>query len=142
LWGIFVFGELPDRSSSTYLQVVGGSLLMMLGVGAIAFSSVSGKEQAHWKEAAQREGRRYGVAADYVEARMDGRQPAGESAPSRSIWDWLLVAAASAVFVCFAVIAQVPQMSFHWGPAALLTAALLVLLFVCGSALGRTTRFN
>src|ERR1700752_4199918 len=79
LWGIFVFGELHGRSSSTYAQVIGGSLLMMLGVGAVAFSSASGEEQSCWKEAAQREGRRYGVAADYVEARIDGRQAAGES---------------------------------------------------------------
>lgn len=142
LWGIFVFGELHSRSSSTYLQVVGGSLLMMLGVGAVAFSSVSGGEQARWKEAAQREGRRYGVAADYVEARMDGRQAAGESAPSHTVWDWLLVAVASAIFVFFAAMARIPQMSLHWGPAALLTAALLVLLFLCGFALWRTTRFN
>src|SRR6266436_1437169 len=131
LWGIFVFGELHNRSSSTYLQVVGGSLLMMLGVGAVAFSSVSGGEQARWKEAAQREGRRYGVAADYVEARMDGRQAAGESAPSRSILDWLLVAAATTIFIFFATMARVPQMSIHWGPAALLTAALLALLVLC-----------
>src|SRR5213075_120504 len=88
LWGILVFGELHGRSSSTYAQVVGGSLLMMLGVGAVAFSSASGEEQTRWKEAARREGRRYGVAADYVEARMDGRQAAGELAPSRSVWDW------------------------------------------------------
>ena len=142
LWGIFVFGELHNRSSSTYLQVVGGSLLMMLGVGAVAFSSVSGGEQARWKEAAQREGRRYGVAADYVEARMDGRQAVGESAPSRGILDWLLVAAATAIFIFFATMARVPQMSIHWGPAALLTAALLALLVLCGFALWRTTRFN
>ena len=142
LWGIFVFGELHSRSSSTYLQVVGGSLLMMLGVGAVAFSSVSGGEQARWKEAAQREGRRYGVAADYVEARMDGRQAAGEAAPSRTVWDWLLVAVASAIFVFFAAMARIPQMSLHWGPAALLTSALLILLFLCGFALWRTTRFN
>src|SRR5882672_10668067 len=142
LWGIFVFGELHSRSSTTYLQVVGGSLLMMLGVGAVAFSSVSGGEQAHWKEAAQREGRRYGVAPDYVEARMDGRQAAGESAPSRTVWDWLLVAVASAIFVFFAAMARIPQMSLHWGPAALLTAALVVLLLLCGVALWRTTRFN
>jgi len=144
LWGIFVFGELHNRSSSTDLQVVGGSLLMMLGVGAVAFSSVSGGEQARWKEAAQREGRRYGVAADYVEARMDGRQAAGESAPSRSILDWLLVAAATGIFIFFATMARVPQMSIHWGrgPAALLTAALLALLVLCGVALWRTTRFN
>src|SRR5579871_4972927 len=38
LWGVLVFGELHGRSSSTYAQVIGGSLLMILGVGAIAFS--------------------------------------------------------------------------------------------------------
>ncbi|HEX8880236.1 MAG TPA: GRP family sugar transporter [Candidatus Acidoferrum sp.] len=142
LWGIFVFGELQGRSSSTHLQVVGGSLLMMLGVAAVAFSSASGEEQTRWKEAARREGRRYGVARDYVEARMDGRQAADESAHSRSIWDWLLVAAASAIFVVFAGMARVPQMSLHAGPAALLTAALLLLLFICTFALWRTTGFN
>ena len=57
LWGVFVFGELHGSGSSTYMQVVGGSLLMMLGVGAIAFSSAAGKEQAHWQEASQRESR-------------------------------------------------------------------------------------
>jgi hypothetical protein len=30
----------------------------------------------------------------------------------------------------------------HWAPAALLTAALVLLLVVCGLALWRTTRFN
>ena len=142
LWGIFVFGELHGRRSSTYLQVVGGSLLMMLGVAAVAFSSASGEEQMRWKEAARREGRRYGVARDYVEARMDGRQAADELAPSRSMWDWLLVAAASAIFVVFAGMARVPQMSLHAGPAALLIVALLLLLFICTLALWRTTHFN
>ena len=143
LWGIFVFGELHGRSSSTYLQVIGGSLLMMLGVGAIAFSSAAADEQARWKEAAQREVRRYGVEADYVEPRMNGRQAAGELVkPSRSAWDWLLVAGASGIFVLFAAIARVPQMSLHWGPVALLIAALLLLLLNCGLALWRTTRFN
>ena len=142
LWGIFVFGELHGRSSSTYAQVIGGSLFMMLGVGAVAFSSASGEEQTRWKEAAQREGRRYGVAADYVEARMDGRQAAGESAPSRTFWDWLLVATATAVFVAFASMARVPELSLNWLPAALLTIVLLVLLFICTLALWRTTRFH
>jgi drug/metabolite transporter (DMT)-like permease len=142
LWGIFVFGELHNRAPQIYAQVVGGSLLMMLGIAAVAFSSVSGGEQARWKEAAHREGRRYNVAADYVEARMDGRQAAGEFAPSRTIWDWLLVAAATAIFIFFATMARVPQMSLHWAPAALLIAALLALLLVCGLTLWRTTRFN
>jgi drug/metabolite transporter (DMT)-like permease len=142
LWGVLVFGELHGRSASIYMQVVGGSLLMMLGVGAIAFSSATGKEQLRWKEAAQRESRRYGVAADYVEARMDGRHAAGDLRLSRNLWDWLLVAVATSVFVFFASIARLPQMSLHWGPVVLLSAASLVLLLVCGVALWRTTRFQ
>jgi glucose uptake protein GlcU len=142
LWGIFVFGELHGRSSSVYLEVIGGSLLMMLGVGAIAFSSASGQEQTRWKEAAIRESDRYGVAADFVEARMDGRQLLGEAKPSRSALDWLLVLLATGVFVIFAAMARVPQLSLHWGPAALLTAALFLLLIICGLALWRTTRFH
>ncbi len=142
LWGVLVFGELHGRSASIYMQVVGGSLLMMLGVGAIAFSSATGKEQLRWKEAAQREGRRYGVAADYVEARMDGRQAAGELKLSRNVWDWSLVAAATGVFLFFASMARVPQMSLHWGAVLLLSTASLVLLLVCGVALWRTTRFQ
>src|SRR5712671_1587440 len=142
LWGILVFGELHGRNSSLYLEVIGGSLLMMLGVGAIAFSSATGQEQTRWKEAAIRESDRYSVPADFVEARMDGRQLAGELKPSRSVLDWLLVVAATSVFVIFAVMARVPQMSLHWGPAALLTAILFLFLIICGLALWRTTRFN
>jgi len=142
LWGILVFGELHGRSSSIYLEVIGGSLLMMLGVAAIALSSATGQEQSRSKEAAIRESDRYNVAPDFVEARMDGRQLTGEQKPSRGALDWLLVIAATSVFVIFAAMARVPQMSLHWGPAALLTAALFLLLFICGLALWRTTRFN
>src|SRR5712664_3220679 len=142
LWGILVFGELHGRGVSLYVQVIGGSLLMMLGVGAIALSSATGKEQTRWKEAAQREGERYDVAHDYVEARMDGRQAANEAKPSRSALDWVLVAAATFIFVVLATMARVPQISFRWGPAALLIAATLALFFVCGAKLRRTTHFH
>jgi glucose uptake protein GlcU len=142
LWGIFVFGELHGRSASTYTQVIGGSLLMMAGVGAIAFSSATGKEQTRWKESAQREAQRYGVASEFVEARMQGRQTATETKPSRRAIDWCLVATATAVFVVFATMARVPQLSLSWGPALVLSAATLVLLIVCGVSLWRTTRFH
>jgi len=142
LWGIFVFGELHGRSSTVYVEVIGGSLLMMLGVAAIAFSSATGQEQTRWKEAAVRESDRYGVAADFVEARMDGRQVLGEAKPSRNGLDWLLVVAATSIFVIFAAMARVPQMSLHWGPAALLAAVLFMFLVICGLALWRTTRFH
>jgi drug/metabolite transporter (DMT)-like permease len=142
LWGVFVFGELQGKAHATYLQVIGGSLLMALGAGAIALSSANCEEQTHWKEAAQREGLRYGVAADYVEARMDGRQAASEAAPKRTALDWLLVAAATAILAFFASIAHVPQFSFNRAPAAILIGAILLLFILCGLKLWRTTRFH
>jgi glucose uptake protein GlcU len=141
-WGIFVFGELHGRSASLYAQVIGGSLLMLLGVTAIAFSSATGAEQLHWKQAAQREARRYAIAADYVEARMHGRSLAGEAKPSRTALDWLLVIGATSIFVIFASMARVPQIAVHWAPALLLSAASLTLLVICALALHRTTRFH
>jgi drug/metabolite transporter (DMT)-like permease len=142
LWGIFVFGELRGSGSSTYIQVIGGSLLMMLGVGAIAFSSAARKEQAQWQQAARRESRRYKISEDYVEARMQGMQMAGEIRPPRTVWDWLLVAVATGIFVFFAILAGAPRITFHWGTAVLLITATMVLLLVCGTTLWRTTRFN
>src|ERR1700683_3682439 len=112
LWGVFVFGELHGRSASVYAQVVGGSLLMMLGVGAIAFSSATGKEQTRWKEAARRECERYDLAEEFVEARMDGRSAEGEVTARRGILDWVLVVGATGAFVYFASMAGVPRMGF------------------------------
>lgn len=142
LWGIFVFGELHGKSHATHLEVIGGSLLMILGVAAIGLSSASSDEQRQWKQAAQRESQRYNVAVDYVEARFNGRQAAHEERPSRSALDWLLVVVATSVLVVFAAIARVPTLSFHWGPALALTIALLALLLASGLALWRTTRFH
>jgi drug/metabolite transporter (DMT)-like permease len=142
LWGIFVFGELHGKSPATYMQVIGGSLLMMLGVGAIALSSATGQEQKHWKEAAGRESSRYNVSADYVAARFEGRQAIDEAPPRRTPLDWLLVATATAILVAFAAIARIPHLSFRWGPALILAAAILLLFLLCGRHLWRTTRFH
>src|SRR4029077_17980378 len=99
LWGIFVFGELHGSGASTYMQVIGGSLLMMLGVAAIAFSAATGEEQMQWKAASRRECDRYNLPIDHVEARMQGSQLVGEVKPSRSVFDWFLVAGATGIFV-------------------------------------------
>jgi len=93
-------------------------------------------------EAARREGSRYGVAAEYVEARMDGRTSAGEVAHGRSWWDLVLVAAATGVFVFFAVMARVPRMDLRWGPAVVLSLVSLGMLAGCGVVIWRTTRFQ
>jgi glucose uptake protein GlcU len=142
VWGILVFGELQAKSQTTYLQVIGGSLLMMIGVGAIALSSASGEEQKHWKEAAERESLRYGVEADYVAARFEGRRTASETKPRRTGLDWVLVASATTILGLFASMARVPEISIRWTPMVALIAALLVLFLVCGGELWRKTRFH
>jgi len=142
LWGILVFGELHGKSHMTYMQVIGGSLMMILGVAAIAASSATGKEQVHWKEAALRESKRYAVPLDYVEARFEGRQAASEIVPRRTLVDWLLVALATLILVWFATMARVPNLSIRWDPALALTLASVLLLILCGRKLWRTTRFH
>ena len=139
--GNFRFRRAARQRHSTYLQVVGGSLLMMLGVGAIAFSSAAGKEQAIGRKPHTRipalqhlRGFRRGPHA--------GKAMAGEAQAATHRVGLDLVAGATGSFVFFAILARAPRMSFHWGPAGLLITATLALLLVCGITLWRTTRFN
>jgi drug/metabolite transporter (DMT)-like permease len=147
LWGILVFGELHGRSASLYAQVIGGSLLMAAGAGAIALSGVTGNEHARWKQAAEREGQRYGVDAGYVKAGLSGNEvqnASGQPAVSsgRTWLDWLLVIAATAIFFTLAVLARAPSMALNWPALLTLSVAMLIFLFACGLALWKTTRFN
>jgi drug/metabolite transporter (DMT)-like permease len=142
LWGILVFSELQGKNRATNAEVIGGSLLMMLGVVAISLSSATGREQQHWKEAAQRESDRYGVEEEFVAARFEGRQATGETVPRRSAIDWLLVAVATAILIAFGLITRAPQFSFHRGPALVLVITSLLLLYICGRNLWRTTGFR
>src|SRR3984957_15267542 len=87
LWGIFVFGELHGSGASTYMQVIGGSLLMMLGVAAIAFSSTTGAEQVQWAAATQRECQRYGMDSRFAAARMQGEDLAEVGKLVGGPWD-------------------------------------------------------
>ena len=86
LWGNFVFGELHGSGVSTYMQVIGGSLLMMLGVGAIAFSSATGTEQAQWQEAALRECRRYGLDKEHVRLECKALSRAASVSLHAALW--------------------------------------------------------
>jgi drug/metabolite transporter (DMT)-like permease len=150
LWGILVFGELRGLSASLYAQVIGGSLLMAAGAGAIALSSVTNKEHARWKQAADREGQRYKVDTDYLEAGLSGNDPTntgdpnGQPAPqsARTWLDYLLVTAATTIFITLAVLARAPNMALNWPALIALAAAMLIFLFACGVALWKTTRFN
>jgi drug/metabolite transporter (DMT)-like permease len=140
LWGILVFGELSGAPRPVYAQVVGGSLIMALGAAAIALSTARGAEHRRWREAAGREAERYGVDGAYVEAGLSGN--ATEARRSRTPWDWLIVGAATGVFVWFAGNARAPQLAIDPGWAVGLGIAMIALLVGCGLALWRATRFG
>ncbi len=143
-WGILVFGELRGRGLSLYVQVIGGSLLMAAGAGAIALSSVTRKEHNRWHEAAHREGKRYGVSAEYVQAGLAGEDSNRETIGNRArTWlDWSIVAIATAIFVGLAAVSRIPDIALNWAAISLLSATLLIFLAVCGAALWKATRFS
>jgi drug/metabolite transporter (DMT)-like permease len=141
LWGVLVFGELRGGSHDVLVRVIIGSIVMAAGAGVIALSSVSRTEHARWREAAAKEGARYGVDAEYTRARGAGREP--DAARHRRTWvDWLVVGAATATLVAFAAIAERPQIAVDWSAAAALTIVTLAVLAGCAVALWRTTRFS
>jgi drug/metabolite transporter (DMT)-like permease len=140
LWGILVFGELAGSDGVVYWRVVGGSLVMALGAGAIALSTAAKAEHQRWQEAARREAHRYGVEPAYVGARLSGYEP--DAPRRRTVWDWLIVGAATVVFIGFAANARAPELQIHYGWALGLTLMTLGLLGGCGLALWRTTRFG
>jgi drug/metabolite transporter (DMT)-like permease len=141
LWGVLVFGELLGGTRALYTQVIGGSLVMALGAGVIALSSVGEGEHRRWQEAAARESERYGVDPAYTRARAAGAEV--DAAKHRRTWvDWLVVGVATATLIAFAAMAEAPRIALRWGWAAALTVTMLAILVGCGLALWRTTRFS
>ena len=141
LWGVLVFHELGGGGRVAYEQVVGGSILMASGAVAIALSSATEDEHSSWKEAAHREGKRYGVEDEYLRAGMEGRGYESVSS-GRSTIDWILILVTTALFSALAVIAQPPQVDVSFGWAAALTVVMFTLMAACGVALWRITRFR
>ena len=140
LWGILVFGELHGATGSTVAQVVGGSIVMALGAGVIALSSVSRREHQRWEEAAARDGERYHVDPAYTRARVAGREVSGISR-RRTLVDWVVVTGATATLVGFAAIAEAPRIAVRWPWMAVLGVVMLGVLVSAGVTLWRTTRF-
>ena len=141
LWGILVFGELRSAPHSVLAQVIGGSIVMAIGAGIIALSSVSRSEHLRWQKAAASEGARYGVDPEYTRSRIAGENTTSIARP-RTWIDWLVVGVATAIIVGFALVARAPQIALRWEWAAVLAVATLGMLVGVGAALWRTTRFN
>src|SRR6266478_383352 len=143
LWGLFVFSELQGMAAGHYARVIGGSLLMAVGAGAIALASVSRAEHAHWRVAAEREALRYGIAEEFLNSGMTESRPTSPAGgASRSWLDWFLVAAATGIFIYLASVARTPQIPVHWPALTLLSLALLASLSTTALVLFRTTRFQ
>jgi drug/metabolite transporter (DMT)-like permease len=140
LWGVFVFHELRGATHVTYLQVAGGSVMMALGAVAIALSSATEQEHSSWRDAANREGQRYGIEAEYVQAGMEGR--AFGASHSRTPLDWLLILGTTALFFVLASVARLPMIEISTHRAVALVVAMLVMLGIGGVALWRVTRFR
>jgi drug/metabolite transporter (DMT)-like permease len=143
LWGLFVFGELHGMAAGHYMRVIGGSLLLAAGAGAVAVASVTGAEHTQWRQAAEREATRYGISQEFLNSGMQECRTADSAiSPSRSWIDWLLVAVASGVFLYLASVARAPQISFSWPALLLLSLALLASLATTAVVLFHATRFQ
>jgi drug/metabolite transporter (DMT)-like permease len=139
LWGIFVFGELRSAAPGVLTQVVTGSIVMAIGAGVIALSSVTHSEHERWRQRASAEGERYGVDPEYTAASVSGQS--SQQAHRRTWVDWAIVLAATAILVAFASVARRPEIAVSWTWIGALAIAMIALLAACGVALWRTTRF-
>ena len=141
-WGMLVFGELASQSATARVLVIGGSLVMIAGAAAISFAEAPASEQTAGARAIERECRRYGMDLARVGASMRGEDVLADRQTRRHWWESLVGVAAVAIFVWLG--AQAERAPIHFDPAwmAILSAATLVLLVVCGTLLWRRTRFS
>jgi drug/metabolite transporter (DMT)-like permease len=141
LWAIFVFSELHGSSRHVYEEVISGSLLMAGGAVAIASCYASETEYVSWKEAARRETELYHIDPAYVAARIEGHD-LSSTRNRRTGLDWLIVLAATCIFVVFGALARVPHMQIRVESLVALSLAMFVVLLASGLALWRLTNFS
>jgi len=140
LWGALAFGELRAWGHSAAVSAIYGSVLMAGGLAAISLSVAGRSEYEQWRQAAERESKRYGLDAQFVSSGLEGRSAAPAS--SRNWFDWVLVVVATAVFVGTGLVAQWPSMALNWETAAALSGIGLALFATTVFWLWKVTRFN
>src|SRR5262249_44559788 len=126
VWGAVAFGEFRGWGQSAVAAAMYGSTLMALGMAVISFSRANKAEHGKWRDAAEREQRRYGIDAQFVSSALDGR--ALQTASARRWWDGLLVLAATAIFVWSASVSSLPSITLNWQAVCGLIGLGLVLL--------------
>ncbi len=140
-WGALVFGELRHADRQHALLVIGGSVIMILGALAISTAVASAKERTSTDEAVLRECERYGLDYDATMRAQAGDELSGAN-QQRRWWDYLIVLAATGVFVALGVRAVVPPLALNMGWVAGLAVVLLASLAAGGWSLWRRTRFS
>ena len=140
LWGAVAFGEFRGWGHSAVVAAIYGSILMALGMAAISFSTANQSEHGKWREAAEREQRRYAIDAQFVSSAMEGR--ASHTVPSRRWWDGLLVVVATGLFVWTASGSRLPAIALNWQAVCGLVVIGLALLASATVSLWKLTRFN
>jgi drug/metabolite transporter (DMT)-like permease len=141
-WGALVFGEFAGHDATTRMLVLAGSLVMILGAGAISMAVAPAAEQQSWRRAMRRECDRYGLDPDRVALALEGGDPIASGQTGRRWWELLVGAAAVALFVWLAVNAEVPAIAVNVTWMAILIIASLGVLIGCGVVLWRRTRFS
>ncbi len=141
-WGALVFGELSGQSLTAQLLVIAGSLVMIVGATAISFAEAPESEQVSWRKAIERECQRYGLDRQRVAATQRGEDPLAAETGPRRWYELLPVVGALAIFVWLGIDAQRNPLTVSLPWMAVLCAATLVLLVVCGVQLYRRTRFS
>lgn len=141
-WGALVFGELAGHGSSAQVMIVVGSIIMILGAVAISMAEAPESEQTSWRNAMERECRRYGLDSKRVAARLQGDDPLDREKPARRWWEWVVLLAAISIFVWLASGAERQPIAANLGWMAILIVATLAFLVVCGWLLWKRTRFS
>jgi glucose uptake protein GlcU len=143
-WGALVFGELAGADARHRLLVLTGSVIMILGALAIGTAVASGREQSSTNEAVLRECQRYGLNYNRTIAAQAGDELDEFGSPSqpRRWWDYLIVAAATGIFLYLGLKATVPPLAMNLRWIGALGVLLILSLVLAGWSLWRRTKFT
>jgi glucose uptake protein GlcU len=140
-WAALVFHELHNATGLQMLLVIGGSLGMILGAIQVSSAVASDRENASRNDAVLRECTRYNLDyADTLRA-MSGLEPK-QPATRRRWWDVLIMLAATAFFIGFALTAAPPNLAMNHFWVAALSVILLIVLALGVWRLWRQTNFS
>ncbi len=115
---------------------------MIAGAIAISMAEAPTSERAEWRAAMTRECDRYGLDPAKVEAALRGEDPLAAGKGHRRAWEYLVAAAAVALFVWLASFAERPRIHIDGAWALTLSAVTALAIVLSGVLLYRRTRFS